>query len=584
MMQWMVDSLETTQRIETTQRRQTEMDSRRDYASLSIEDVEVMYNTDGWGPTNGGVIPLFSDIPYAHFDKKTKITNAADFTAGTGYNNYKFDTMKYRRRGDENAEFSFKQDVLDDSTFQLVDTAKTSTIKSKYGAKKSYNQVNRGNNVLGNRNGRNQGGFDRNGKGSVDLFNRNSANRNSKNGGKFGRNFRRDRNKLERMPSLVVGGDWNMIEEFDLAQLLKLVANPPVVEDLVWCGHLDQYDDSFEKITTRTAKQLKRIENKIFYEVTTSDDPILANYAAEEIGNVFATDAILAHLMASPRSVYSWDIVVQKIGDSIYLDKRDNSVFDFLTVSETAHEPPISSDEIDEYNHPQKLSIEATMINQNFSQQVLKDDTDFRKLYEPNPFYDETDDSGAEPSSVAYRYRKFTLGNIKIIARCELHAWMPQHGIDQLMTVYSLNEWDSKYAGGVNWRQKIDQQRGAVLATELKNNSNKLAKWTAQSILAGADKMKVGYVSRVAPNNCYDHTILATQFFKPKELAQQINLSVNNIWGIIKMLSELLLTKDDGKYVIMKDPNKATVRVYSVPLNTFEEDEEEEEDVDEKTA
>ena len=43
-----------------------------------------------------------------------------------------------------------------------------------------------------------------------------------------------------------------------------------------------------------------------------------------------------------------------------------------------------------------------------------------------------------------------------------------------------LAEWDSKYSGGVNWRQKIDTQKGAVLATELKNNSCKLARWTAQ--------------------------------------------------------------------------------------------------------
>lgn len=35
-------------------------------------------------------------------------------------------------------------------------------------------------------------------------------------------------------------------------------------------------------------------------------------------------------------------------------------------------------------------------------------------------------------------------------------------------------------------------QRGAILATELKNNSAKLAKWTAQSILGGADVMKIG--------------------------------------------------------------------------------------------
>ena len=36
---------------------------------------------------------------------------------------------------------------------------------------------------------------------------------------------------------------------------------------------------------------------------------------------------------------------------------------------------------------------------------------------------------------------------------------------------------------GIDWRQKLDSQRGAVLATELKNNSNKLAKWTLQVYL-----------------------------------------------------------------------------------------------------
>lgn len=146
---------------------------------------------------------------------------------------------------------------------------------------------------------------------------------------------------------------------------------------------------------------------------------------------------------------------------------------------------------------------------------------------------------------------------------------------DQFMTVYALNEWDSRYAGGVEWRQKIDTQFGAVLATELKNNSSKFAKWTAQSVLAGADLMKLGFVSRVARANAYEHVILGTQFLKPTELAQQIALSVTNMWGIIKMIADLMMNQEDGKYVLLKDPNKATVRLYSVPLNTFETDEEE---------
>lgn len=47
--------------------------------------------------------------------------------------------------------------------------------------------------------------------------------------------------------------------------------------------------------------------------MTTTDDPVMEKLAVDATGNVFATDAILAHLMASPRTIYPWDIVVQKV-------------------------------------------------------------------------------------------------------------------------------------------------------------------------------------------------------------------------------------------------------------------------------
>lgn len=51
-----------------------------------------------------------------------------------------------------------------------------------------------------------------------------------------------------------------------------------------------------------------------------------------------------------------------------------------------------------------------------------------------------------------------------------------------------------QYCNGVDWRQKLDSQRGAVLATELKNNSYKLARWTCCAMLAGSEYLKLGYV------------------------------------------------------------------------------------------
>ena len=121
---------------------------------------------------------------------------------------------------------------------------------------------------------------------------------------------------------------------------------------------------------------------------------------------VFVTDAILATLMCAGRSAYSWDIVVQKIGGKVFLDKRDNTEFDLLTVSETAAEPP--QEEGTNLNSPRNLALEATFVNHNFSQQVLKSGDmagERHKFDADNPFVD-ADEEG-EVASVAYRYRRF---------------------------------------------------------------------------------------------------------------------------------------------------------------------------------
>jgi len=61
------------------------------------------------------------------------------------------------------------------------------------------------------------------------------------------------------------------------------------------------------------------------------DDPIIRQLANEGEGNVFATDAIISLLMACPRSVYPWDIVVQRVGENkLFFDKRDSSQFGMI--------------------------------------------------------------------------------------------------------------------------------------------------------------------------------------------------------------------------------------------------------------
>lgn len=577
----------------------------------------VLHNSGGWGPTSDNLPQQFVDMPYAPFGKGDRLGRSADFTSGSAYAQKK----NYRRDRDaefRNEDFQYRYDAVEDQSFHLVDTAKAKTSRFNQGFKKPWHQHRGGRGGgYGGRGGRNsqdpRESFQARGKSSSRMAARGSNQSGMGRGGQGGRgrgygSQRRDgrQQRVDRQASVKVSADWVVLEEFDLSQLTKLSTKAPEAEDVAWAGELAQYNDAYDRCSTKNEKSLQRMENVEFYYVTTSDDPGIEKFMDEGVGNVYVTDAILSLLMASPRSVYPWDVVVTKVDGNLVFDKRDTAAFDFLTVSETSHEPPqdppqnLDDNEQEkqrmlqdpknlDFNSPEKLSIEATMINQNFSQQILRTDIPREKLDLPNPFCSQEqqnadNDDAAKPAAIAYRYRKFKLGEHTIVARTELHGIVLKRGEKQYMTAYALNEWDSRLSGGVDWRQKIDQQRGAVLATELKNNSCKLARWTAQSILSAADQMKLGYVSRQSRGNPYDHVILATQFYKPREFAQQITLNVNNMWGIIKMLVDLFLSKDDGKFVIARDANKPFVRIYSVPVHTFEEpdSDDEENEADDK--
>ncbi|KAI7981127.1 Eukaryotic translation initiation factor 3 subunit D, partial [Camellia lanceoleosa] len=273
--------------------------------------------------------------------------------------------------------------------------------------------------------------------------------------------------------SVEIQPEWNMLDQIPFSTFTKLSFSVPDPEDLHLCGSLGFYDRSFDRITPK------------------------------ERSYGFATDSILSTLMCAPRSVYSWDIVIQRVGNKLFFDKRDGSQLDLLSVHETSQEPlPESKDDI---NSAYSLSVEAAYINQNFSQQVLIRDGQKVNFEESNPFANE----GEEVASVAYRYRRRKLSDdMYLVARCG----------GQSVAENALNEFDSEYSG-FDWRQKLETQRGAVLATELKNNANKLAKWTAQALLASADMMKLGYVSRVHPRDHFNHVILAVVGYKPRDFS-----------------------------------------------------------------
>jgi translation initiation factor 3 subunit D len=201
--------------------------------------------------------------------------------------------------------------------------------------------------------------------------------------------------------------------------------------------------------------------------------------------------------MCAPRSVNSWDLILDKRGDQLFLDKREGGPFDYITVNENAADPPADSDDPSNINSPASLSLEATYINQNFSSQVISSKSKPHQP-NPNPFYSPEEET--EPlASCLYRYRKFDLSvseedTLDLIVRTEVDAYIGKK--DQFVTVKALNEFDPKSQGGagkaLDWRAKLDTQKGAIVAGEMKNNSAKLARWAVQGVLAGAESMKMG--------------------------------------------------------------------------------------------
>jgi translation initiation factor 3 subunit D len=216
---------------------------------------------------------------------------------------------------------------------------------------------------------------------------------------------------------------------------------------------------------------------------------------------------------------------------------------------------------------------------------VLDMGADAAEMDHPNPF---EEDGEGQAASGAYRYQKITLpGNpkdevefnqkpVSIIVRTEVNCKMPD--TDAYVSVKALSEYDPKPADA--WASHLETQRGKVLATELKNNAFKVGRWTAQAILSGCSVMKMGYVSRRAPTDPWSHVILGMQTHYTESFAEQMGLSRNNAFGILRNLIDLTMSWEDGKYLILKDPTKPVMRIYEVPWDALAEPDDEEGDED----
>ncbi|VEL44064.1 unnamed protein product [Protopolystoma xenopodis] len=52
---------------------------------------------------------------------------------------------------------------------------------------------------------------------------------------------------------------------------------------------------------------------------------------------------------------------------------------------------------------------------------------------------------------------------------------------------------------------------------------------------------------------------MGMQQFKPTEFATQISLNMDNALGILRCVIDFFMKQEDGKYLLLKDPNKVGV-------------------------
>jgi translation initiation factor 3 subunit D len=314
-------------------------------------------NADSWGPPaldnanpNAAPILKFAALPYAPFGRSDRLGRAADFTSNHHARSGPFQQSgRFQRYNNNNRQ---QEEEPAEDTFQLVDTTKTATSKRFVNPANKRRQFSQRLRQINARRQQSTGvaattGLDKMVRGSG-VGGRGGGRFPARGGGRFGgrgapggRGFGgRGFTRIDRQPSVSVQSSWTQVDDIDLSKVSKkLIASTdvPEAEDLLWCGFLDAYSDIYDKVAARQPVPLKRMEDKEFYPVTTTDDPVLERFAIDGRGQVFITDTSTLSLAFTNEPL---------LGDLMILTSYLFLLFRFI------HSPCASHD-----LHPIRLSV-----------------------------------------------------------------------------------------------------------------------------------------------------------------------------------------------------------------------------------
>ena len=223
--------------------------------------------------------------------------------------------------------------------------------------------------------------------------------------------------------------------------------NPGEVGTEVTAGQIHAFDREWERVKMQKAKKLPQFKGLVPNEITTRD-PVIQRLAQEEKAYIFATDLAAAALMTSSKAQYSWDLVIKKMGEFIFIDKRDDeNMLDWQTVSETANVEFQPLDE-DGVNGVRQLIKEAARTSNDFLA-AMRQPKKFKNLDEEDPFVEDEDQVICH---LGYQYNIYDLGrDVNICIRSTVHSYI--ESTDEKLNVYVLPEWSEKRQ---NWGKDLD--------------------------------------------------------------------------------------------------------------------------------
>lgn len=131
------------------------------------------------------------------------------------------------------------------------------------------------------------------------------------------------------------------------------------------------------------------------------------------------------------------------------------------------------------------------------------------------------------------------------------------------MNCYVLPEWNEKRQ---SWVSELDSKQANCFTRELTDNKTKFERWTVQSLLAGAEKMKFAFVQR-ADKEGNSHRVVGSHMTSTKNFSLELGLNLQNCWATLLAVVEEVSSRDEtvGQFMYLKDLNQQpTYRLYKM--------------------